>query len=84
MFKELNVIPLHSTLADTHEEEIFKTDSGDNRRKIIVSTNIAESSLTIPYANYIIDFCIGKQLAFDTKTGIHKLDLSWSSKASCR
>jgi len=52
-------------------------------RKIIISTNIAESSITIPDTKYVIDFCLVKQLKHSTYNDTESLELTWSSKASC-
>lgn len=51
-------------------------------RKVIISTNIAESSITIPDTYYVIDFCLVKELKYSIKTGHETLNLNWSSKAS--
>lgn len=78
---KLKIVPLHSTLSDTNEAEVF---ASSHLRKVIVSTNIAESSLTIPDVHYVIDFCLSKQTIFKARAGIHKLDLAWASKASMK
>lgn len=46
------ILPLHSQLIKEEQENIFKDT---NKRKIILSTNIAETSLTIPGIVYVID-----------------------------
>lgn len=51
--------------------------------KIILATNIAESSVTIPHCSHIIDFCLTKELKYDSKSGIERLLLNWASKSSC-
>merc|ERR1712151_470814 len=56
----------------------------NKKRKIIVATNIAESSLTIPNVTYIIDFCLTKEQKFSSKTDMNRLELVWSSQASCK
>ncbi len=54
-----------------------------NRRKVILSTNIAESSITINEIYYVIDFCLVKELKYNVRTNHQSLDLNWASKASC-
>ncbi|EDV49067.1 probable ATP-dependent RNA helicase spindle-E [Drosophila erecta] len=53
-------------------------------RKIILTTNIAESSITVPDVSYVIDFCLTKVLVTDTATSFSSLRLTWASKANCR
>lgn len=80
--EELEVIPLHSTIAQIYENDIFTLNK--HKRKIIVSTNIAESSLTIPDIIFVIDFCLSKEFRFDPKVQSQRLDLTWASRASSK
>lgn len=82
VLSELEIIPLHSTIAQIYENDVFSYKRGV--RKVIVSTNIAESSLTIPDIIFVIDFCLTKEFRFDVKVKTERLDLTWASKASCR
>ena len=82
MLAELEIIPLHSSIAQIYEQDVFGHKRGI--RKVIVSTNIAESSLTIPDIIFVIDFCLTKEFKFDVKVKTERLDLTWASKASCR
>ena len=82
LLEHLEFIPLHSTIAQLYEEDIFRYSK--TKRKVIVSTNIAESSLTIPDIIFVIDFCLTKEYRFDPKTKSQRLDLSWACKASCK
>lgn len=52
------------------------------KRKIIIATNIAESSITIPDCVYEVDFCLTKEMRYNTRTSMEKLELCWASKAS--
>jgi HrpA-like RNA helicase len=54
------------------------------RRKVIIATNIAESSITIPDVKYVIDFMLTKELFYDPMTKCESLHLSWASKASSK
>lgn len=82
VLSELEIIPLHSSIAQIYENDVFSYKRGV--RKVIVSTNIAESSLTIPDIIFVIDFCLTKEFRFDVKVKTERLDLTWASKASCR
>lgn len=64
----------------TAEREIFN-EAKPGYRKIILSTNIAESSISIPDARYIIDFGLTKRNSVDKDTNVSMLKLSWCSQA---
>ena len=51
-------------------------------RKLIVSTNIAETSVTIDGVRFVIDSGLGKEMVFDAESGVRSLQTAWISKAS--
>jgi len=55
---------------------VFRNKRG--MRKIVLSTNIAESSLTIPDVEVVIDFCLTKNLNSDPLSNYVKLNLEWA------
>jgi len=75
----LKIIPLHSSIPWDDHKRIFD-ESGPNERKVILSTNIAESSLTLVGTAYVIDFCLTKNLQTDSRTGYPQLKLTWASR----
>ncbi|CAF1398035.1 unnamed protein product [Adineta steineri] len=77
-----DIIPLHSELAMDDQMNIF-TPAKSTYRKIILATNIAESSITIPDVRYVIDFCLTKEMVCDPETNYSCLQLVWASKANC-
>ncbi|XP_015109317.1 probable ATP-dependent RNA helicase spindle-E [Diachasma alloeum] len=78
-----DIVVLHSSITSEEQGRIFEAPPPGYRR-IILSTNIAESSLTVPNVKYIIDFCLTKQLVTDPTTNFHSLELTWASHANCQ
>ncbi|CAE7262191.1 spn-E [Symbiodinium natans] len=52
--------------------------------KVVLSTNIAESSITIPDVRYVLDFGIVRKMVFDEERAMQSLCNTWSSQATCR
>ena len=64
--ERFELIPLHSSLAEEEQDRAFKSSQKlDGKRKVIIATNIAESSITIPDIKYVIDFMLSKELYYD-------------------
>jgi len=80
--KQLILLPLHSTIPDEEQSKIFNSVPKECR-KIIIGTNIAESSITIPDLSCVIDFCLTKENYFNKFNNNEKLELAWASQASC-
>ena len=72
--------PLHSSITLKDQQRIFK-DVSVNKVKVILATNIAESSITVPDVRYVIDFCMTKQMVADKLTTYQCLKLQYASKA---
>lgn len=51
-------------------------------RLCVVSTNVAETSLTIPQVKYVVDCGKTKTRLYDKHTGVSAFDVVWTSKAS--
>jgi HrpA-like RNA helicase len=64
----------------TEQDRIFNEYTG--KRKVILSTNIAESSITLPDVGYVIDTCLVKELHVDSESNHQSLILNWCSRAS--
>ncbi|XP_055087287.1 ATP-dependent RNA helicase TDRD9 [Periophthalmus magnuspinnatus] len=77
--KRLQVYPLHSTVTLEEQNGVFLPPV-PGYRKVILSTNIAESSVTVPDVKYVIDFCLARHLVCDPDTNYQSLQLTWASK----
>ncbi|KAL0112947.1 hypothetical protein PUN28_012296 [Cardiocondyla obscurior] len=78
-----DIVILHSLISTEDQEKIFSKPPKHFRR-IILSTNIAESSLTVPNVKYVIDFCLTKLLVTEAGTNYQCLQLCWASKSNCQ
>jgi pre-mRNA-splicing factor ATP-dependent RNA helicase DHX16 len=77
----LTVLPLYGSLPIDEQQRIFQpTEKGV--RKCIVSTNIAETSLTIDGVTVVIDAGMEKQLSYDARSGMSTLSVVPISRAS--
>ncbi|XP_035715225.1 ATP-dependent RNA helicase TDRD9 isoform X2 [Folsomia candida] len=81
-FHQWDVVPLHSTITSDEQQRVFDKPRPFHR-KIILSTNIAESSVTVPDVMYVIDFCLTKSLCIDPYTNFTTLRMVWASISQC-
>ncbi len=79
--KNAVMIPLYSGVESIDQSVLLGNIPG--KRKIIVATNIAETSLTVEGVKYIVDTGYVKQSHFHPKAGIESLDVVAHSKAGC-
>ncbi|KAK6590630.1 PRP43 involved in spliceosome disassembly mRNA splicing [Cryptosporidium xiaoi] len=89
-FGELVVIPLYSSLPPSKQQRIFepapgpKYMGGPMGRKLVISTNIAETSVTIDGIVYVVDPGFSKQKVYNPRTRVESLLVSPISKASAK
>ncbi|XP_056687061.1 DExH-box ATP-dependent RNA helicase DExH1 isoform X2 [Spinacia oleracea] len=75
------VLPLHGSMPTVNQREIFDKPPASTR-KIVLATNIAESSITIDDVVYVIDCGKAKETSYDALNKLACLLPSWISKAS--
>eukprot|EP00210_Caulerpa_lentillifera_P005324 g5087.t1 len=80
-FCKMTVFPLHASLPAHEQNKVFQKLETDVR-KIVVTTNVAETSITIPDISIVIDSCLAKEIDFDAQLRISRLETKWISKAS--
>ncbi|KAJ6736074.1 DEXH-BOX ATP-DEPENDENT RNA HELICASE DEXH2 [Salix viminalis] len=77
------IISLHSMVPSMEQKKVFKRPP-QGCRKIILSTNISESAITIDDVVYVIDSGRMKEKSYDPYNNVSTLQSSWVSKASAK
>ncbi|KAJ9559044.1 hypothetical protein OSB04_013658 [Centaurea solstitialis] len=75
------ILPLHGSMPTVNQREIFDRPPS-SMRKVVLATNIAESSITIDDVVYVIDCGKAKETSYDALNKLACLLPSWISKAS--
>ncbi|KAI7753519.1 hypothetical protein M8C21_007686 [Ambrosia artemisiifolia] len=73
-------LPLHGRLS--HEDQYRVYTDYPNKRKVIFSTNLAETSLTIPGVKYVVDSGMVKENWFEPGSGMNVLRVCQTSQSS--
>ncbi|XP_051124983.1 probable pre-mRNA-splicing factor ATP-dependent RNA helicase DEAH9 [Andrographis paniculata] len=81
--KGLLVLPLYSGLPRADQDLVF-SPTPRGKRKVVISTNIAETSLTLEGVVYVVDSGFSKQRFYNPMTDIESLIVAPISKASAR
>ncbi len=77
--KDAIVLPLHGELMRKAQDRVFRPTNG---RKVILATNVAETSVTIPNVRCVIDTGYEKRADYDPALGINRLSLMRISRSS--
>ncbi|KAI6044780.1 P-loop containing nucleoside triphosphate hydrolase protein [Pisolithus marmoratus] len=77
----MHVVPLYSLLPSDKQMRVF-VPPPPGCRLVVVSTNVAETSLTIPGIRYVVDCGRAKERKYDSTSGIQTFQVNWISKAS--
>jgi len=77
------VITLHSLMTPEQQHEAFERPP-KGLRKVVLSTNIAEASVTIDDIVYVIDSGVRKERSYDATSGVSALDTKMVTKANAK
>lgn len=78
-WKNIEVVPLFGRLSNAEQHRVFSPHS---RRRIVLATNIAETSLTVPGIEYVVDTGTARISRYSTRTKVQRLPIEPISQAS--
>lgn len=78
-FNDLEILPLYSRLSNSEQQRVFSPHAG---RRIVLTTNVAETSLTVPGIGYVIDSGTARISRYSVRSKIQRLPVEAISQAS--
>ena len=78
-WRGIEVTPLFGRLSNEEQHRVFSPHS---KRRIVLSTNIAETSLTVPGIHYVVDTGTARISRYSTRTKVQRLPIEPISQAS--
>ena len=73
------ILPLYGRLSGAEQQKVFRRGS---KRRVILATNVAETSLTLPNIRYVVDSGLVRQSSCNASTGIQELSTVFVSKSA--
>ncbi len=77
----LEIVPLYSRLSAADQHKVFSSHSSIVRR-VVLATNVAETSLTVPGIRYVVDTGVARISRYSVRTKVQRLPIEPISQAS--
>ncbi|MFT5542128.1 MAG: ATP-dependent helicase HrpA [Arenicella sp.] len=78
-YRSTEIVPLYARLSASEQNRIFQPHTG---RRIVLATNVAETSLTVPGIKYVIDPGLARMSRYSHKSKVQRLPIEAISQAS--
>ncbi|MEO9222881.1 MAG: ATP-dependent RNA helicase HrpA, partial [Mycobacteriaceae bacterium] len=76
------ILPLYARLSTAEQRRVFSTPPAGIRRRVVLATNVAETSLTVPGIRYVIDPGTARISRYSVRTKVQRLPIESISQAS--
>jgi len=77
----IDVLPLYSRLSAAEQHRVF-APARNSRRRVVLATNVAETSLTVPGIRYVVDTGVARISRYSSRTKVQRLPIEAISQAS--
>ncbi len=81
--RSVEVVPLFSRLSAAEQHRVFSSHPQTTRR-VVLATNVAETSLTVPGIRYVVDTGVARISRYSMRTKVQRLPIETISQASAR
>ncbi|MBA3731853.1 MAG: ATP-dependent RNA helicase HrpA, partial [Gammaproteobacteria bacterium] len=78
---DIEILPLYARLSPAEQDRVFKSQRG---RRVVLATNVAETSLTVPGIHYVIDSGLARISRYSARRKVQRLVTESVSQASAR
>ncbi|MFC3650487.1 ATP-dependent RNA helicase HrpA [Dyella humi] len=78
-FRETEILPLYARLSATDQDRVFKPGP---KRRVVLATNVAETSLTVPRIRYVIDTGTARVKRYSQRSQLERLHVEPISQAA--
>ena len=78
----LEVVPLYSRLSSAEQHRVFSPRPAGVGRRVVLATNVAETSLTVPGIRYVVDTGVARISRYSVRTKVQRLPIEPISQAS--
>ncbi len=78
-FKHVEILPFYARLSLAEQTRVFTSHKG---RRVVLATNVAETSITVPGIRYVIDTGVARMSRYSYRTKVQRLPIEAVSQAS--
>ena len=80
--RDTEIVQLYGRLSAAEQHRVFERKRGGVRRRIVIATNVAETSLTVPGIRYVVDPGTARISRYSNRTKVQRLPIEDISQAS--
>jgi len=80
--RDTEILPLYGRLSAAEQHRVFERKRGGVRRRVVIATNVAETSLTVPGIRYVVDPGMARVSRYSNRTKVQRLPIEDVSQAS--
>ncbi len=80
--RDTEILPLYGRLSAAEQHRVFERKRSGVQRRIVIATNVAETSLTVPGIRYVVDPGTARVSRYSNRTKVQRLPIEGISQAS--